>query len=351
MITKYKAWGWLSLFLLILAIVYLFMFAITDDWSESLIITVFGFPVHLIFIVFGSGCIIKGFFQISERPILKAAIAGKPPEDGHRVAIFGTVEPISEPTRSPFGQKACIGYKYFIMHRQSDFGPESSTGEDNFPIIAAGWALAPAKIISNNDVIRLGGFPVIEDFLEEEKEYSDRSRKKICKNGIIKMGSPLFGKEFPDEEYDDKSRQHLEATISSIDFEMAGYQKWFVRNINDVTPDSILFGESLYHRIEDNNKGFRKDIKFYKKLESDYIDRRPDKTEETLIPIGAEVCVFGTYVADQKAIVPGRWRSMRLISGDRSKVLESMRMNYWAWFFLGLILISIEVGGILYLTS
>jgi hypothetical protein len=69
------------------------------------------------------------------------------------------------------------------MHRQSDFGTESSTGEDNFPIIAAGWALAPAKIISKNDVIRLGGFPVIEDFLEEEKEYSDRSRKKICKNG------------------------------------------------------------------------------------------------------------------------------------------------------------------------
>ena len=136
--------------------------------------------------------------------------------------------------------------------------------------------------------------------------------------------------------------QHLEATISSIDFEMAGYQKWFVRNINDVTPDSILFGESLYHRIEDTNKEFRKDIKFYKKLEADYHDRRPDKTEETLIPIGSEVCVFGTYVAAQKAIVPGRWRSMRMISGDRSKVLESMRMNYWAWFFLGLILISLK---------
>jgi hypothetical protein len=132
---------------------------------------------------------------------------------------------------------------------------------------------------------------------------------------------------------------------------MAGYQKWFVRNINDVTPDSILFGESLYHRIEDTNKEFRKDIKFYKKLEPDYSDRRPDKTEETLIPIGAKVCVFGTYSATQKAIVPGRWRSMRLINGDRSKVLESMRMNYWAWFFLGLILISIELGGILYLTS
>ena len=106
MITKYKAWGWASLFLIILASVYLFMFAITDDWAESLIITVFGFPAHLIFIVFGSGCIIKGFFQIAERPILKAAIAGKQPKDGHRVAIFGTIEPISEPTHSPFGQKA-----------------------------------------------------------------------------------------------------------------------------------------------------------------------------------------------------------------------------------------------------
>ena len=46
----------------------------------------------------------------------------------------------------------------------------------------------------------------MEDFLEEEKEYSDRSRRKVCKNGITKVGSTLFGKDFSDEEYDDKSR-------------------------------------------------------------------------------------------------------------------------------------------------
>jgi len=320
MITKFKVWGWLSLFLLILVIVYLVMFTITDDWFQSLIIAVFGFPFHLTFVVFGCGSIVKGFFQIFEGPILKAAIEGKQPKDGHRVAIFGTIEPRSEPVHTPFGQKVCVGYKYFIKHRKDLFGSDSHS-DFQYLIIAAGWALAPAKIVSKNGVIRMGGFPLIEDFSEEEKEY------------------------------DDKSRQNLDATVSTISFEMAGYQKWFVRNIEGFTPESILFGESLYKQKEDNNKEIRKDIKFFKNLYSDYGDRRPDYTVETLIPIGAEVCVFGTYVANQKAIVPGRWRSIRVINGERSKVLESMRMNYWVWFVVGLILISIEIGGILFLTS
>ena len=93
MIAKFKALGWFGLFILNLVIVYLIFFAITDDWSASLIIAIFGFPVHLVFFVFGSGCIIKGIFQIIERPILKAAIEGKQLKDGHRVAIFGTIDP------------------------------------------------------------------------------------------------------------------------------------------------------------------------------------------------------------------------------------------------------------------
>jgi len=320
MITKYKAWGWLSLFLIILVIVYLVIFVITDDWFQGLIISVFGFPFHLTFLVFGFGCIIKGFFQIFERPILKATIEGKQPKDGHRVAIFGTIVPGSEPIHTPFGQKACVGYKYFIKHIKILGGSETHSDSQHF-IIAAGWALAPAKIVSKNGTIEIGGFPLIEDFSEEEKEY------------------------------DDKSRQNLDATVSGISFEIAGYQKWFVRNIEGFTPESILFGESLYNQKEDNNKEFRKDIKYFKKLYSDYGSRRPDYTVETLIPIGAEVCVFGTYVAKEKVLIPGRWRGMRVINGERSKVLESMRMNYWAFFFVGLILISIEIGGILFLTS
>ena len=320
MITKYKTWGWLGLFLIILVIVYLVIFGITGDWFQGLIISVFGFPLHLTFLVFGCGCIIKGFFQIFERPILKAAIEGMQPKDGHRVAIFGTIEPLTEPIHTPFGQKACVGYKYFIQHIKILGGSGTHSNSQNF-IIAAGWALAPAKIVSKNDVIRMGGFPLIEDFLEEEKEY------------------------------DDKSRPNLDATVSGISFEMAGYSKWFVRNIEGFTPESILFGESLYKQKEGNNKEIRKDIKFFKKLYSDYGSRRPDYTVETLVPIGAEVCVFGTYVAKEKVLIPGRWRNMRVINGERSKVLESMRMNYWGWFVGGLILISIEIGGILFLTS
>jgi len=343
--------GWLGLFILIIVIVYFGIFAITDDWFESLIIAVLGFPVHLLFFVFGSGCIIKGFFQIAERPILNAAIKGKQPKDGHRVAIFGTIEPISKPTYTPFGNKPCVGYKYFIMHRKSDVGGESISPFDNFPILAAGWALAPAKIMFKYDAVRLGGFPLIENFIEKEKHYDDRSRRIIHNNGVMKKRDTMVSKDFPDEEYDDKYRQHLDTIVSKISFEMAGFKKWIVRNIGDVTPDSILFGESLFNRIEDNNKDFRKDVKFYNEINSNYSGRRADKTEEVMIPLGTEVCLFGTYEANQKTIVPGHWRSMRLIRGTQSMVLENMRMNYWVWFFLGLILISVEVGGIIYITS
>jgi hypothetical protein len=319
MIAKYKAWGWLSLSLLILVIVYLVIFAITYDWFQSLIITVFGFPVHLIFLVFGCGCIVKGFFQICERPILKVAIEGKQPKNGHRVAIFGTIEPISEPIHTPFSQKECVGYKYFIKHEKSDI--EDVGVETTYFIIAAGWALAPAKIVSIEGVFRMGGFPLIEDYPEEEKIYNDEDRPS------------------------------LDATISTINFEMAGYQKWFVRNIESVTPDSILFGESLYNQKEDNNKEIRRDIKFFKNLYPDFSRRRPDYTVETLIPIGADACVIGTYVAEKNILVSGRWRSMRIINGDRSKVMESMRMNYWAWFVVGLIPISIWIGAVVFLTN
>jgi len=318
--TKYKAWGWLSLFFLVLVTVCLGLFIITQDWYQSLIITVFGFPVHLTFLVFGCGCIIKGFFQIFERPILQAALQGKPPKDGHRVALFGTIEPLMEPIHTPFGQKPCVGYKYFIKHIKILGGSDTHSNSQHL-IIAAGWALVPAKIVSETGVIRMGGFPLMEDFSEEEKEY------------------------------DDQSRQDLDESVSNISFEMAGYSKWFVRNIEGFTPESILLGESLSKPNEDPNTDIRKDIKFFKKLYSDYGSRQPDYTVETLIPIGAKVCVWGTYVAKEKVLIPGRWRSIRIINGERSKVLESMRMNYWAWFVVGMFLISIEVAGLLFLTS
>ncbi|MBT8350546.1 MAG: YpbF family protein [Deltaproteobacteria bacterium] len=349
MISKFKTLGWLGLFFLNLLAVYLFIYVRTGDWYQGFIAAIFGFPAHLIFFVFGSGCIIKGFFQIAERPILKAAIAGNRLKDGHRVAIFGTIESTSGPTHTPFSQKACVGYKYFIKHRKYISGSDSDSSFV-YPIIAAGWGLAPAIIVSKNGSFRIGGFPLIEEFSEEEKEYDDRSSRIILKNGIMRQRDNLVSKEFPDEEYDDASRQHLESITSSIDFEMAGFKKWFIRNIEQFTPDTILFGDSLFKRIDDDEV-YHKDIKFFKTLKSDYNNRRPDKTTETLISIGAEVCIFGTYLANEKAIVPGRWRSMRLINGNRSKVLESMRMNYWAYFVVGLILISIEIGGILYLTS
>jgi len=319
MIFKFKTLGWLGLFFLNLLAAYLFIYARTGDWYQGFIAAIFGFPVHLIFFVFGSGCIIKGFFEIAERPILKTSIAGNRPKDGHRVAVFGAIEPTSKPTHTPFRQKVCVGYKYFIKHRKSLSGPESSPGFV-YPIIAAGWGLAAARIVTKNGSFRIGGFPLFEDFSEEKHEY------------------------------DDASRQHLESITDSIDFEIAGFKKWFIRNIESITPDTVLFGDSLFKRLY-KEEGYRKDIKFFKKLKSDYSSRRPDMTVETSIPIGAEVCIIGTYVANEKAIVPGRWRSIRLINGNRSKVIESMGMNYWTWFVLGIILISIEIGGILYLTS
>jgi hypothetical protein len=348
MIAKYKAVAWFSLFVFILGAVCLGMYAITGDWSQSLTITIFGFPIHLTFLVFGSGCIIKGFFHVYERPVVKAAIKGEQPKDGHRIGIFGKIEPREKPVYTPFGQKQCVGYKYIIQYEKHLSGSDTHSSSQHL-IIASGWALAPARIFSDTTIYSIHGFPLIEDFTEEGKNFDDRSRRIIHKDGVTKKRGFIGSKDFSNEEYDDQSIQDRDTALSSISFEMAGYQKWIVRNIESFTPDSILFGESLLNSGRDTNSVLRKDIKFFKNLFSG--GRQPDQIVETLIPIGSEVFVIGTYLAKENIIVPGRWRSLRIINGNRSKVLENMEMDYWAWFVVGIILISIEIGGILYLTS
>jgi len=48
------------------------------------------------------------------------------------------------------------------------------------------------------------GFPLIEDFSEEEIQYDDRSRRIIRKDGVTKIRDTLVSKDFSNEDYDDQ---------------------------------------------------------------------------------------------------------------------------------------------------
>jgi len=70
--------------------------------------------------------------------------------------------------------------------------------------LALGWALAPVRIVSKNNTISVHGFPLIEDFSEEEIQYDDRSRRIIRKDGVTKIRDTLVSKDFSNEDYDDQ---------------------------------------------------------------------------------------------------------------------------------------------------
>jgi|GEM_PF-4530282 len=91
-----------------------------------------GALVMAIFVLLSIGAIRSIFRSREDERLFHAAMAGKPPVDGQRSAVVGTLHTLGPALTSPFSNTLCAFYFYRIFHTETvevdtDDGPSTQT--------------------------------------------------------------------------------------------------------------------------------------------------------------------------------------------------------------------------------
>jgi hypothetical protein len=238
------------------------------DWIGALIVS-FG-------VALGIGALRKA--RLERRDAALLARPESAPQDGKRVAIAGTIEPVGERLTAPLSGQECVVYDYSISHVPKPpaliGGTKDSNSQPSEMVDRSGMAMAPSIIRTGPREVRLLAFPAMEGFPDS-----------VLKDGTI-----------------ERARNYLAAT------------KFKEQSVLNAV-------EQVAKVIEDRSGKLRVDWKMtsHQELEN-------SRFNERMVPVGAKACIVGLYSAKENAIVPqADTGGVSLIRGSREEALEFMR--------------------------
>jgi hypothetical protein len=174
--------------------------------------------------------------------------------DGARIAVLGTLKPVSATLRSPFSGEDCVAYEYEIKH----FVHKDSrqVGSSSWSMDRSGMALVPCIVRGAVRDVRLMGYPAFQNLEWKDVEDKDAVRRYVEQTSFERSG--------------------IVAGLATIDARQAEVRKdWRV---------------------------------------TDYDDLDSSKVTELVVRPGP-VCAIGHYSAAENALVPGSGRGLRIIAG------------------------------------
>ena len=197
------------------------------------------------------------------------------PGDGQLVAAAGPMRPLGAPLTSPLGGEPCVAYEYEVLSRER-VGQGKNASR---PCDIAGFALTAASIDTPHGGVRLLGFPILDEFPQEQRHSHARAEQYAA--------STTF-----------EAAQGLAALKLFSEFDDA---------------------------LADDDGIVRKDFR----LTSGPIPFDKRLLNERVVVVGQEVCALGRYDAARRALVPRGATLNRLWPGTldavRRKVVGAAR--------------------------
>lgn len=257
------------------------------------------------FLLSSSWGLTRNIFSTRSRiALLKRAKSGLMPEDGKPYAAAGKIRPLREALRTPFQQKECVcfGYTvYSVRSVTSGSGSGQSTRNEK-SIYMGGFALCPSAIRTSIADVKILGFPTPDTFPEEKlpaAEYRDRVLAYAEENQIpIQKGIPF---------------REMLSQVKAMLTEDDGSHRHEWRT------------ENLEMGLADENAW----------------------VEEQCIPVGAEVCIVGTYSAQKAGLLSDLSQGgLEIFQGSLDDAIRSLRRRIYFYIFFGILMAALGSAGV-----
>lgn len=194
------------------------------------------------------------------------------PADGQLTVAAGSMRPLGAPLTSPFSGQPCVAYEYEVFWVQR--GPRGRTASRSVDI--AGFAMAASTVDTPHGGVRLLGFPILDEFLQQH-------------------GGP-------------DARRRAEQYVATTQFDAAtGVGALRVFSEFD---DALADADGIVRKDFRMTDG---DIPF---------ERRT--LGERVVRVGQQVCAVGRYDAAARALVPRGATLNRLWPGTLDEVRRKM---------------------------
>lgn len=274
------------------------------EWTQTLFVAIVGGLLAWI----GVGLIYSSLQLRRESRDIKNGMAGAHLKDGANVVIVGTISPSGQGLlNAPLNDVRCVAYSYKITE---DIGSGKSR---RIATHARGSALVPCTIATQGGSYKLLTVPDLEST-----------------DAITSLAFPPS-----------KLR-----TAHIVAFKQYAQTTQFIR----ADESSKAAAQELTDRWTDGDGQYRGDVA-YSDLAA--INLFNCKLEQQQIRAGAQVCVFGTYSAEQAGIVPSpTWRgSSRLVEGSSDAVVAKLRSRARFHLFFGLLFAGGVVAALIFMAG
>jgi len=229
------------------------------------------------------------------RALEPGGFMGEQPKDGENIAVAGHIRPLGMPLTAPFSHKQAVLYNYDVEH------PGSSSSRNNTGPVKdySGLALTPSVIDTMRGQVKLLCFPQLEGV---QKEVA-------------------FG---PDALHN--AEEYIRKT------------EWASMGLNPAQ----MYRE-VRELLTDDDGEIRKNFRIH-----GCEDLSGATLMEEIVEPGAQVFAFGKWSAEKRGLVPDQGIPARMVVGDTSHVLKTLRGKVTSGFIFALVFAGV-VNGILYL--
>jgi len=217
-----------------------------------------------------------------QRAAILGGVAGKPPKDNRQVVLAGTIQPIGSRLQAPLDGSVCVMYSYEI-HYDAGQGKRRSIVN-----VARGIALTPSRIVNKSGSYKLLSVPILE------------------------AGTPTLSN-------DERIERFLQ----------------YARRTTFIKKDGAA--NELLAQWADDDGAYRSDVA-YGPLEG--AETRHWVANQTHVPVGESICVFGLYSKAKGGIIPSAMTPTRLICGGVAEVAAKLKRQAVTRGLIGLVLVS-----------
>lgn len=233
--------------------------------------------------------LLYGAFKASrERAVVLGGIAGATPNDGPRAVLVGTLEGLAAPLTAPMDGSPCLAYSYEVTESRG-------SGKRRFIYRHfKGVGLAPSRVVTATGAYRLLTVPDIE------------GGESTATAG----------------EHQTAFERYARATTFS---------------------GADTSAQELVDRWADADGAYRSDVAY---TALDAVTLTNCQLVQQQVRPGAQVCVFGTFSAERRAIVPSRalHAPPRLLVGNAETVAAALASTFKTRLVLGLAAIAAAAG-------
>ena len=324
-----------------LAVGYFFWLDTVFDPPESYI----GAAIVGLIVFFSLGAILGSRRAYKDWSLVAAAQRGDAPRDGRLVAAVGEIHPVGEPLVAPFSGLPCILCEYDLSRhtRSVQSSDQQNTGSD-----FTGFLMVPSVVRSKQGEIRVLGFPIVEGISEVACSSYECARRALdflttrefeCRTGV-KIVSVLgvFEDVWSDEDGHVEKNIRL-GTVSLPDLFPPELEAEIDRRVaaGEAAPTVAEQFEDEEEDEEDDETDFEDEDDG--ELGGSYSGPAIPRMTEKRVPVGADVCVIGTYDELRKGLVPrARGRDAnRLFRGTADKLVAEFRGKVVSFLVGGLV--------------